>query len=350
MLQPDIHLDSVDSWIHSIRSGLKPQIFPLIPPLVVLKEAHFQLRLTKKIAQGIGPRMPQFGGGGMLQSADMGRLFLVATPIGNLEDISARARRILEEVALIAAEDTRHSGKLLAHLGIRKPMVPYHEHNKLIRLDRVLHALAEGDVALVSDAGTPGLNDPGYELIRAAIDAGHSVVPIPGPCAPIAALVGSGLPTDTFAYLGYLPRRASQRRALLAQWRPARVTLIALETPHRLLEALTDIAEMLDDPPMAVARELTKLHEEFVRGPAREVHRRFSDQPPQGECTLVIGATAPDSKWPPEKIREAVRRRAEEDLPPTRLAAEIASESGWDRRDVYDIIQAEYDSGRHLES
>jgi len=248
---------------------------------------------------------------------------------------------------LIAAEDTRQSGKLLAHFAIRTPMVAYHEHNKIVRLDRVLQALSSGDVALVSDAGTPGLNDPGYELIRAAIAAGHTVIPIPGPCAPIAALVGSGLPTDSFVYLGYLPRRSIPRRTMLAEWRSARRTLIALEAPHRLPESLSDIGAVLDNPPVVVARELTKVHEEFVRGSAREVFDHFTANPPLGECTLVIGAAQPDAKWPAEKIRAAAKQRSGEDLSPARLAAEISAESGWDRRDVYDILHAEDEARRH---
>lgn len=147
----------------------------------------------------------------------MGKLYLVATPIGNLEDISARALRVLREVRLIAAEDTRQTAKLLNHYAIQTALTSYHEHNKLVKLDQILAALAEGDVALVSDAGTPALNDPGYELVRAALQAGYEVSPIPGPSAPVSALVASGLPTDSFLYLGYLPRKSAERRRELAK-------------------------------------------------------------------------------------------------------------------------------------
>ena len=205
----------------------------------------------------------------------MGKLYLVATPIGNLEDISARALRLLREAACIAAEDTRTTGKLLAHYGIRTPMLAYHEHNKLVRIEAVLERLAAGDVALVSDAGTPGLNDPGYELVRAALAAGFEVCPVPGPCAPVAALAASGLPTNSFIYLGYLPRKSAQRKALLAELTRERRTLIALETPHRLMESLEDIQAVLGDRPLAVARELTKLHEEFVRGSVADAREAF---------------------------------------------------------------------------
>ena len=171
----------------------------------------------------------------------MNTLYLVATPIGNLEDFSPRAERILREAQLIAAEDTRVTGKLLAHFSISTPQSSYFEHNKLKKLDRILAALDEGDVALVSDAGTPGINDPGYELVRAALAAGHQVSPIPGPSSPIAALVASGLPTDSFIYLGYLPRKSKERCTRLQEYESFPHTLIFLESPHRVLGALADI-------------------------------------------------------------------------------------------------------------
>jgi 16S rRNA (cytidine1402-2'-O)-methyltransferase len=186
----------------------------------------------------------------------MSTLYLVATPIGNLEDISARALRTLREVRLIAAEDTRHTARLLQHYDIHTPCLSYHEHNKLVRLERVLEVLQDGDVALVSDAGTPALNDPGYELVRAVIDSGHSVSPIPGACAPIAALVSSGLPTDAFLYLGYLPRKPQERNRLLAGVSNLPYTLVFLEAPHRLLHAWKT-ASSLGDRQMQWA-ELTK--------------------------------------------------------------------------------------------
>lgn len=268
----------------------------------------------------------------------MGRLFLVATPIGNLEDISARARRTLRDAALIAAEDTRQSGKLLALLELRTPMVSYHEHNKIVRLDRILAALAEGDVALVSDAGTPGLNDPGYELVRAAIAAGHTVVPIPGPCAPIAALVASGLPTDSFVYLGYLPRRIRQRRDALSAWKTERRTLIALETPHRLVEALEDILAVLGDRQLVVARELTKIHEEFVRGTAQEALSHFRAVPPLGEITLVISGVREESPWSEAEIRTALKKRIGDGLSAKQAAAEVAKSCGRPKREIYQWI------------
>jgi len=268
----------------------------------------------------------------------MGKLYLIATPIGNLEDISARALRLLREAAVIAAEDTRQTGKLLAHYGIRAPMLAYHEHNKLVRIEAVLERLAAGDVALVSDAGTPGLNDPGYELVQAALAAGYEVSPIPGPCAPIAALAASGLPTDSFIYLGYLPRRSAQRKTLLAKLSRERRTLIALETPHRLVESLEDILAALGDRKLAVGRELTKLHEEFVRGTVNGAVKHFHSHPPLGEITLVIGGAEELEKWSEAQVVSALKREAKRGRPASALAEEIAAQSGWNKRDVYKLI------------
>ncbi len=207
----------------------------------------------------------------------MGTLYLVATPIGNLEDISSRALKILLQVRLIAAEDTRHTHKLLDHFQIRTPLISYFEHNKISRLDQVLAALSLGDVALVSDAGTPALNDPGYELVRAALNEGFTVSPIPGPSAPIAALVASGLPTDSFLFLGYLPRKSSDRITLLKEICALPYTLIFLESPYRIKLSLADLLLILGDRPVAVARELTKMFEEIFRGSLSEAISRFRE-------------------------------------------------------------------------
>jgi len=270
----------------------------------------------------------------------MGTLYLIATPIGNLEDISARALRLLGSVQLIAAEDTRHTQKLLTHFDIHTPLVSYHEHNKLSRVDRILNALDGGEVALVSDAGTPAINDPGYELVKAALDAGHTVSPVPGPSAPLAALVASGLPTDAFLYLGYLPRKASERRAAIQAAAGLPYTLVFLETPHRLLEALNDLKQVLGDRPAAVARELTKVHEEIFRGSLSAAITHFSAAPVRGEITLVVSgqASMPRQKWDAEAVRQAVQDRLKAGAAPSRLAAELAAETGWARRDVYQLI------------
>lgn len=269
----------------------------------------------------------------------MGTLYLVATPIGNLEDISFRALRLLGQVGLIAAEDTRHTKKLLDHYQIRAELVSYHEHNKLSRVDRIIAGLAQGDVALVSDAGMPGLNDPGYELVKAVITAGYPVSPVPGPSAPLAALVSSGLPTDAFLYLGYLARKPAERRRQLAAVVEAPQTLIFLETPHRLLEALHDIEKVLGNRQVCVARELTKLHEEFIRGLVSQVRDHFTVQPPRGEFTLVIaGYTEEKSVWDENRLRQAIAARLEQGEPGKTIAARLAVESGWPRRDIYQIV------------
>ncbi|MFM8320534.1 MAG: 16S rRNA (cytidine(1402)-2'-O)-methyltransferase [Chloroflexota bacterium] len=269
----------------------------------------------------------------------MGTLFLVATPIGNLDDISRRAIEILSRVSLIAAEDTRHTRTLLDHYGIRQRAISYHEHNKLARIQPVLDALAVGDVALVSDAGTPALNDPGYELVRAVLQAGYPVSPVPGPSAPLAALVASGLPTDAFLYLGYLPRKRSERQALLRSVAALPYTLIFLETPHRLLEALQDLQAVLGDRQMAAARELTKLHEEIFRGSLAETAAHFTEQAPRGEFTLVLAGYTPQPEtWDEGRVRQALQARLEAGDSPSAAAAAVAGRSGWPRRQVYRLL------------
>lgn len=269
----------------------------------------------------------------------MSTLYLVATPIGNLEDISARALRILREVRLIAAEDTRQSGKLLSHFDIHTPLVSYHEHNKLVRLERILSDLEQGDVALVSDAGTPALNDPGYELVQAVLQAGHAVSPIPGPSAPLAALVASGLPTDSFLYLGYLPRKSSERQRLLSKVASLEYTLVFLETPHRLLESLKDLQAALGKRQVAVARELTKLFEEIYRGTLEQALEHFTQNPPRGEFTLVVaGCPAGHSRWSEEQLKEAVLLAKQNDEPPSQAARRLAAESGWKKGEIYALL------------
>lgn len=265
----------------------------------------------------------------------MGRLYLVATPIGNLEDLSLRAVRILRQSRLIAAEDTRQTQKLLTHFDIHTPLTSYFEHNKLAKLNSILEALALGDVALVSDAGTPAINDPGYELVRAALLSGFEVSPIPGPSAPIAALAASGLPTESFLYLGYLPRKSSERRAALKTAAELPYTLIFLETPHRLRDSLEDLHSILGDRQIAVARELTKLHEEIWRGAIGESAAHF--QAPRGEFVLVIeGKRAEEkSRWPEEKLLEAIQQELKDKRSAKEIASELAERSGWPRREIY---------------
>ena len=269
----------------------------------------------------------------------MGTLYLVATPIGNLEDLSPRAVRTLRQVRLIAAEDTRLTRRLLTHFDIHTPLTSYFEHNKLTKLDNILAALGLGDVALVSDAGTPAINDPGYELVRAALGAGHAVSPIPGPSAPLAALAASGLPTDTFLYLGYLPRRSADRMALAAQVAALPHTLVFLEAPHRLYAALADLRMVLGDRQVAVARELTKLHEQIWRGTLEGALTYFEQEDPRGEFTLVVAGSGPAEKilWAEEKLLVALKIGLKLGESPSAMAARLAQESGWERRTVYKL-------------
>jgi 16S rRNA (cytidine1402-2'-O)-methyltransferase len=223
-------------------------------------------------------------------------LYVIATPIGNLEDISLRALRLLREVKLIAAEDTRTTRRLLNAYNIKTPLTSYHEYSKRDKLDYLLNYLKEEDLALVSEAGMPGLSDPGYELIVAAIKRGISVVPIPGASAVITALVVSGLPTDQFLYLGFLPRRKGQRQRLLSSIVDEPRSIVAFETPHRLRKALSDIEEILGNRRLSICRELTKVHEEIFRGRVSQAREHFTE--PRGEFSLVIeGKTRAWSKF-----------------------------------------------------
>ena len=270
----------------------------------------------------------------------MSDLYLVATPIGNLEDISFRAVRILKEVPLIAAEDTRTSTKLLKHYQIDTPLTSYHDHNKGTKTEVLLNHLNEADLALVSDAGTPAINDPGFNLVQAALTAGHRIVPVPGPSAPIAALSAAGLPTDNFLYLGYLPRKKKARQDLLLRVKDLPWTLVFLETPHRLLNALEDSLSILGDRQIAVARELTKLHEEINRGRISQVRDHYTEKEPKGEITLIIEGKDKKEIWDQNRLVEVIREAiGQEEISPSQLAKRLAKESGWSRRDIYDLMQ-----------
>jgi 16S rRNA (cytidine1402-2'-O)-methyltransferase len=268
----------------------------------------------------------------------MGILYLVGTPIGNLEDITLRALRILREVPLIAAEDTRATRRLLDHFEIRQPLVSYFEHNEQARVEYLLGRLAEGDVALVSEAGMPGISDPGFDLVRAAIAKGFRVEPIPGPSAPIAALAASGLPTSQFVYLGFLPRKPAERRKALAALRDERRTLVAFEAPHRLVATLRDLDAELGARPLVVARELTKLHEEFVRGSAVEVLAHFEMHPPRGEITLVIAGASEEASDAAVDLEARIAALRGEGLAAGEIASRLARETGAPRRQVYRLL------------
>lgn len=264
----------------------------------------------------------------------MPSLFVVATPIGNLEDISLRALRTLREVGLIAAEDTRKTRKLLVHYDIKTLLTSYHEHNKKTKLGYLLEYLGDRDVALVSEAGTPGLSDPGYELIVAAHQQGIRVVPIPGPSVIVTALVVSGLPTDKFLYIGFLPRRSAARRHLLESVATEDGTILALEAPHRLLSSLNDILATLGDRRLAVCRELTKIHEEVFRGTVSQAIDHFAV--PVGEFTLVIEGRSRETR---DTTAQDVERLLSEmqlsGIGAKEAVARAAEETGLSRKELY---------------
>lgn len=269
----------------------------------------------------------------------MATLYLVGTPIGNLEDITLRALRILREAPLIAAEDTRTTGVLLRHFNIETRMVSFHEHNERERIPELLEWLTTADLALVSDAGMPGLSDPGYRLVQAAVTAGHTITPIPGPSAAITALVSSGLPTDQFLFLGFLPRQAQARRAALADVAGLPYTLVLYEAPHRLLGLLADIQAALGERQICVGRELTKLYEELWRGVAAEALEYFGrTERIRGEITIVVGGAGPTSTvWTEAQVRARLAQLLAEDVALSQAAAQVAAEAGWRRRAVYSL-------------
>ncbi len=221
----------------------------------------------------------------------LGCLYLVGTPIGNLEDITLRALRILKEVDQIACEDTRHTQKLLTHYEIRKPLVSYHEHNEMTRAPELLMALEQGaKIALVSDAGMPLVSDPGHRLVALCLRHQVPIVPVPGPSAMLASLAAAGLPSEEFLFVGFLPARTGERRRALERLRIEDRTIILYEAPHRIEESISDAREILGDRPACLAREVTKLHEEFRRGKLSELAASLAEQPARGEITLLIGA------------------------------------------------------------
>ncbi len=268
-----------------------------------------------------------------------GTLYVVATPLGNLEDVTLRALRILKEVDCIAAEDTRHSRKLLVHYGIGTPLTSYHDHIEREKAPRLVERIKAGeDVALFSDAGTPGIADPGYRLVRAAIDAGLRVVPIPGPSVAIAGLSVAGVPTDRFVFEGFVPAKGGARRAFFGRLRGEERTIVCFEAGRRLAAALQDLAAVMGDRQLVIAREVTKLYEDFVRGDARTLAARADDLTVRGEVTLFIApATAPVAATSEDEIRAAVARLRAEGLHLKEIAKRLAKESGWSARDVYRV-------------
>jgi 16S rRNA (cytidine1402-2'-O)-methyltransferase len=278
----------------------------------------------------------------MAEHPRKGTLYVVATPIGNLEDITYRAVRVLKEADLIACEDTRHTAKLLQHYGIDKPTVSYHEHNEAARAEELGVKLEEGlSVAQVSDAGMPGISDPGYRVIKLAIERGVQVVPVPGPSALIAALAAGGLPTDRFEFHGFLPAKSGQRRSMLESIRDSESTIVVYEAPHRVAESMRDVVELLGaERPVVLARELTKVHEEFVRGTAAEVLQGLELREPKGEMTLLIGK----SEERAASVKQNMAVRLEEIMHEKRLDENsalkaLAKELGVSKSEAYRELQ-----------
>ena len=271
----------------------------------------------------------------------MATLFIVATPIGNLEDITFRALRTLKECGVIACEDTRQTQKLLDRYGIHKKLLSYHDHNELARAAELIEQLKRGiDVALVTDAGTPLIADPGYRIVHACAEAGIAVVPIPGANAAIAALSASGLPTDSFRFCGFLPAKSGQRVHALERLRNETATIVFYEAPHRILETLLDIQSTLGAREMVLAREITKIHEEFLRGTGAEIHAILSQrQSVKGEITLLIGKSGVAIE-DTEPIVDAVQRIEQSGVPRMEAIKQVARERGLSKRDVYGELES----------
>ena len=266
-----------------------------------------------------------------------GRLFVVATPIGNLEDMTYRAVRVLREAGAIACEDTRQSRKLLDHYGIDKPMVSYHEHNEAERsVELVRRMLAGESIALISDAGVPLVSDPGYRLVRAAVEAGIPVEPIPGASAVMAALAASGLPTDNFRFCGFLPPKPGQRQHFLEGLLGEEATLIFFEAPHRILETLDDLSTLMPERPVVIARELTKIHEEFLRGTATELRQALASRDTiRGEITVLVGKGSRHVE-PSDSMTEEVDALIRAGLPRMDAIKAVAKKRGLSKREVYE--------------
>lgn len=273
-----------------------------------------------------------------------GCLYLVGTPIGNLEDITLRALRILREVDLIACEDTRHTQKLLNHYDIHKTLVSYHEHNELTRAPELLIKLEQGGkIALVSDAGMPLVSDPGYRLVTLSVRHKIPVVPVPGPAALLAALAASGLPNEEFLFAGFLPARSAERRRMLERLRIEERTIILYEAPHRVTECIADALEILGDRPACMAREVTKLHEEFRRGKLSELAASLAETPVRGEITLLLGAADTNSSGAHVDSSQSLSDRVDELIRQAKLDRKealklAAKERGLTRRAAYDQL------------
>ena len=266
----------------------------------------------------------------------VGTLYVVATPIGNLEDITLRALRVLKEVDLIAAEDTRHTRTLLDRYGIARPVTSYHEHNEKTKARALVERLKRGQsIALVSDAGTPLLSDPGYRLVREAITAEISVVPLPGPSAMTALLSVSGLATDRFVFEGFLPARRRERRERLGALREEKRTMVFYEAPHRLKESLGDLLEILGDREAVMGREITKIHEEFLRGRLSEMRARVESEEPRGEITLAVGGSEGEAAPAQELITAEIEQLRKKGLRVKEIAELLGEKFSRPKREIY---------------
>ncbi len=275
----------------------------------------------------------------------VGTLYVVATPIGNLEDITLRALRVLKEVDVIAAEDTRHTQILLNHYGIRTPLTSYHEHNEKTKARQLMSRLERGEqIALVSDAGTPAISDPGYRLAVEAIRGGIPVIPIPGASALTAVLSAGGLPTDRFVFDGFLPAKKQERRARLRALSSETRTLVIYEAPHRLTETLNDLAEILGDREIVLAREVSKVHEEFLRGRLTEVAKQVAGREIKGELTLLIGGSRGQSEVSQEQIEKEIRKLKNDGLRVKEIAEILGEKYGYPKKEIYRLALTQ--SGR----
>ena len=269
-----------------------------------------------------------------------GTLYIVATPIGNLEDMTFRAVRILQAVDMIAAEDTRHTGRLLQHFQVKTPQVSYHEHNSNSRIPELLEHLQYGKaIALVSDAGMPGISDPGYELIKACIDNGITVVPIPGASAVITALSAAGLPTDRFIFDGFLPAKSQQRQKYLESLQGESRTLVFYESPHRLRDTLADLGTILgSDRSLVIARELTKLYEEFWRGTIEDAIADYTQREPQGEYTLLVAGNPPSQIQLTEtELKAELLQLMHQGISRSQASRQLAKDTSLSRRYLYQL-------------